>query len=60
MNFSNYELIQIENAFETVMDYIEDGELSLEEAVIEASFIHDLSIDQITALHKCIVILSRK
>ena len=60
MTFTNYELIQIENAFDTVMDYIEDGELSLEDAVIEASFIHDLSLDQITALHKCIIILSRK
>ena len=60
MTFTNYELIQIENAFDTVMDYIENGELSLEDAVIEASFIHDLDENQITALHKCIVILSRK
>ena len=60
MAFTDYELIQIENAFEDVIDFVKEQDMTLEDAVIEASFIHDLSLDQITALHKYLVHLSRK
>lgn len=60
MTLTDYELIQIENAFEDVIDFVKEQDMTLEDAVIEASFIHDLSRDQITALHKYLVHLSRK
>lgn len=57
---NDYELIQFENAFEDLMGLIEEQDMSLTDALVEVAFIHDLDENQITALHKCIVILSRK
>ena len=57
---NDYELIQIENAFEDLMDLIEEQDLSLTDALVEVAFIHDLDESQIEVLHKIVITLSRK
>ncbi len=57
---NDYELIQIENAFEDLMGFIEEQDMSLTDALVEVAFIHDLDESQIEVLHKIVVTLSRK
>ena len=57
---NDYELIQIENAFEDLMGFIEEQDMSLTDALVEVAFIHDLDDDQIEVLHKIVITLSRK
>ena len=45
MTFTDYELIQIENALEDLVDFIEEG-MSPKEAAEEAAYIHDLDDKQ--------------
>jgi len=57
---NDYELIQIENAFEDLMGFIEEQDMSLTDALVEVAFIHDLDDDQIKVLHSIFITLSRK
>ncbi len=57
---NDYELIQIENAFEDLMGFIEEQDMSLTDALVEVAFIHDLDESQIEVLHKIVITLSRK
>tara|TARA_R100000152_G_C6652361_1_gene93601 strand:- start:282 stop:458 length:177 start_codon:yes stop_codon:yes gene_type:complete len=57
---NDYELIQIENAFEDLMGFIEEQDMSLSDALVEVAFIHDLDESQIEVLHKIVITLSRK
>ena len=57
---NDYELIQIENAFEDLMGVIEEQDMSLTDALVEVAFIHDLDESQIEVLHKIVITLSRK
>ena len=57
---NDYELIQIENAFEDLMGFIEEQDMSLTDALVEVAFIHDLDESQIEVLHKIVTTLSRK
>jgi hypothetical protein len=58
MTLTDYELIQIENAFEDASGLIEEQDLSLTEAIEEAAFIHDLDENQIKALRRMLINLS--
>ena len=57
---NDYELIQIENAFEDLMGFIEEQDMSLTDALVEVAFIHDLDESQIEVLHSIVITLSRK
>ena len=55
---NDYELIQIENAFEDATDFMQEQDMSITEALEEVAFIHDLDDDQIKELRKMLINLS--
>jgi hypothetical protein len=55
---NDYELIQIENAFEDAADLMQEQDLSLTETLEEVAFIHDLDDDQIKELRRMLINLS--
>ena len=57
---NDYELIQIENAFEDLMGFIEEQDMSLTDALVEVAFIHDLDDEQIYELHRALFILKHR
>ena len=57
---NDYELIQIENAFEDATDFMQEQGMPIAEALEEVAFIHDLDESQIEVLHKIVITLSRK
>ena len=58
MTFTDYELIQIDNALEDLLDFIKEG-MNPKEAAEEAAYIHDLDDKQYKQLLTRAVIASR-
>ena len=58
MTFTDYELIQIDNALEDLLDFIKEG-MSPKEAAEEAAYIHDLDDKQYKQLLTRAVIASK-
>ena len=52
---NDYELIQIENAFEDASDLMREQDMPIAEALEEVAFIHDLDDDQIKEVHRAII-----
>ena len=52
---NDYELIQIENAYEDATDFMQEQDMPIAEALEEVAFIHDLDDDQIKEVHRAII-----
>ena len=52
---NDYELIQIENAFEDATNLMQEQDMPIAEALEEVAFIHDLDDDQIKEVHRAII-----
>ena len=59
MTLTDYELIQIENALEDLLDFIKEEGMSPKEAAEEAAYIHDLDDKQYKQLLTRAVIASK-
>ena len=58
---NDYELIQIENAYEDAADLIREQDMSIAEALEEVAFMHDLDDEQIIyELHRALFILKHR
>tara|TARA_Y100001937_G_scaffold78280_1_gene106165 strand:- start:71 stop:256 length:186 start_codon:yes stop_codon:yes gene_type:complete len=57
---NDYELIQIENAYEDAADLIREQDMSIAEALEEVAFMHDLDDEQIYELHRALFILKHR
>ena len=57
---NDYELIQIENAFEDATDLMQEQDMSIAEALEEVAFMHDLDDEQIYELHRALFILKHR